>query len=101
MGGENMDFWKQTGPFHGADVQTYLSELLFLPDALLMGQKTYAYFASVWPTREGQEAERINRMPKYVASRTLREPLQWNAQLIQGDAAETIGTLKQEPGQGL
>jgi dihydrofolate reductase len=101
MGGENMEFWKQTSPFHSADVQEYLSELLFMPDALLMGQKTYESFAKVWPARQGKDADRINSMPKYVASRTLKEPLQWNARLIKGDVAEEIRKLKQEPGKGL
>ena len=40
-------------------------------------------------------------MPKYVASRTLKEPLQWNATLIKGDVAEAIRKLKQEPGKSL
>ena len=40
-------------------------------------------------------------MPKYVASRTLKEPLQWNATLIKGDVAEEIRKLKQEPGKSL
>jgi hypothetical protein len=44
-------FWKQIFPFHSADVQKYLNELLFMPDALLMGQKSYEFFAQVWPTR--------------------------------------------------
>jgi dihydrofolate reductase len=40
-------------------------------------------------------------MPKYVASRTLKEPLTWNATLLKGDVAEEIRKLKQEPGKGL
>jgi len=101
MGGENMDFWKQIFPSHSADVQAYLNELLFMPDALLIGRKTYEMFAKVWPAREGKDADRINSMPKYVASRTKKEPLQWNAMLIKGDVAEEIKKLKQEPGKSL
>lgn len=101
MGGENPDFWKQIFPFHSADVVAYLNDLLFMPDALLMGGKTYELFAKVWPARQGKEAERINSMPKYVASRTRKEPLQWNAKLIRGDVAEEIRKLKQEPGKSL
>src|SRR6185295_11437358 len=82
-------------------VQNYLNELLFMPDALLMGKKTYEGFAQVWPTRQGEMADRINGMPKYVASRTLKEPLQWNARLIKGNVAEEIRKLKQEPGKSL
>jgi dihydrofolate reductase len=101
MGGENGEFWKQVVPFHSTDVTEYLNDLLFMPDALLMGQKTYAGFAQVWPTRQGKMADRINNMPKYVASRTLKEPLQWNATLIKGDVAEQVRKLKQESGTSL
>ena len=75
MGGENLDFWKQVFEFHSSDVQEYLTKLLFMPDALLIGKKTYESFAQVWPTRQGKDADKINSMPKYVASRTLKEPL--------------------------
>jgi len=101
MGGENGEFWKQVFPFHSTDVAEYLNDLLFMPDALLMGQKTYEGFAQVWPTRQGKMADRINSMPKYVASRTLKEPLQWNATLMKGDVAEEIRKLKQESGNNL
>jgi len=96
-----MEFFKQVFPFHSEDVQEYLNELLFMPDALLMGHKTYAAFANVWPAREGTMADRINSMPKYVASRTLQEPLQWNATLIKGDVVEEIRKLKEKPGKSL
>ena len=101
MGGDNADFWKQLFQFHSADVTAYLNDLLFAPDALLMGRKTYEGFAVIWPTRQGSEADRINGMPKYVASRTLKEPLQWNATLIQGNVAEEIKKLKEQPGKSL
>jgi dihydrofolate reductase len=101
MGGENMEFWGLTGPFRSADVTKYLNDLLFMPDALLIGRKTYELFAEVWPARQGEDADRINTMPKYVASRTLQGPLAWNAALIKGDIAEEIGKLKQEPGKDL
>ncbi len=101
MGSESMDFWEQLFQFHSNDVLEYLNDLLFMPDALLMGQKTYAAFAEIWPTRQGKDADRINSMPKYIASRTLREPLTWNARLIKGDVVEEIRKLKQEPGKSL
>jgi dihydrofolate reductase len=101
LGGEQMDFWNQLFQFHSPDVQDYLGNLLFMPDALLMGRETYQGFAEIWPTREGKDADRINNMPKYVASRTLKEPLTWNATLIKGDVAEEIEKLKQRLSGGL
>ncbi len=99
--GPSPDFWGQVFQFHSPDVQAYLAELLFMPDALLMGYKTYEAFAQMWPTRQGQDADRINNMPKYVASRTAKEPLQWNATQIKGEVAEAIRKLKEAPGKSL
>jgi dihydrofolate reductase len=67
-----------------------------MPDALVMGRQTYEGFAQVWPTRQGKAADRINSMPKHVASRSLKSPLQWGATLIKGDGAEGIALLKNE-----
>ncbi len=99
--GQSPDFWKEVFKFHSADVQQYLNELLFMPDALLMGKNTYEIFSQVWLTREGKDADKINSMPKYVVSRSLKEPLQWNANLIRGDVAGEIRKLKQQPGKDL
>ena len=101
IGGEDISFWEQAFNYHSDDVSGYLNDLLFAPDALLMGRRTYEYFAQVWPTRAGKDAERINSMPKYVASRTLTEPLDWNAQLIKGDVAKGIDELKQQSSKDL
>jgi dihydrofolate reductase len=101
MGGENTDFWKLVFPHHSPDLVEYLNELLFMPDALLMGKKTYEFFAQVWPTRQGKDADQMNSVSKFVASRTLKEPLQWNATLLNGDVAGAIAKLKQEPGKSL
>jgi dihydrofolate reductase len=100
-GGENPDFWAQVFKYHGEDVLDYLKNLLFTPDALLMGRKTYEFFAQVWPSRNGEDADRINSMPKYVASRSLKEPLAWNATLMQGDIGGELGKLKEQPGRDL
>ena len=95
-GGEKPEFWMKVFEHHSDDVTEYLNDLLAMPDALVMGRRTYEGFAEIWPSRQGREAERINAMPKYVASRTLQEPLTWNATLIKGDVAEEIGKLKQQ-----
>jgi dihydrofolate reductase len=95
------DYWEQVFKYHSDDVTAYLDKLLFAPDALLLGRVTYEFFAEVWPARQGKQADRINTMPKYVASRTLQEPLEWNATLIRGDVAEELGKLKREPGKDL
>jgi dihydrofolate reductase len=101
LGGESPEFWAQVFKYHGADVSEYLKNLLFTPAALLMGRKTYEFFAQVWPSRNGEDADRINSMPKYVASRSLKEPLAWKATLIGDDIVKEIGQLKEQPGRDL
>jgi dihydrofolate reductase len=76
-------------------------EQLLLADAMVLGRKTYEGLAAVWPQLGGDPAlgrfaDRINGMPKYVASRTLTEPLEWNATLIKGDLDQAVSALKAE-----
>lgn len=101
IGGEDMTFWQHAAPLRSSDVQKYLDDILFESDALLMGEKTYKFFAEVWPQRDGKAADFINDMPKYIASRSLEGPLEWNASLIKGDVAEEIRKLKEQPGKSL
>ncbi|SRR6476661_6092669 len=66
--------------------------------ALLMGRRTYEDLASVWPNASPDEPNtaRINAARKHVATRTLRDPLEWEgASVLQGDAAEAVGALKE------
>jgi dihydrofolate reductase len=98
-GGDNPEFWAQIFNHHSPDVTDYLNRLIETPEALLLGRITYEGFAEIWPAREGPMADIINAMPKYVASRSLQEPLTWNARLIKGDTAAEIARLKQESGR--
>lgn len=65
---------------------------------MLLGRKNYEGFAGYWPSAagDGRWADRINPMPKWVASTTLRGPLEWNATLLEGDVTEQIRQLKAE-----
>jgi dihydrofolate reductase len=84
------------------EIMSYNKELLFQSDALLAGRVTYEGFAEAWSTRTGDEfSDRINSMPKYVASRTLKEPLTWNASLLGDDVAGAVTKLKNQPGQDI
>jgi dihydrofolate reductase len=79
-----------------------VKELLFRSDALLMGRVTYQGFAEAWPKRTGDDfSDRMNSLPKYVASRTLQEPLTWNARLLTGDVAKEVAKLKKQPGKDI
>ncbi|HEY9377505.1 MAG TPA: dihydrofolate reductase family protein [Jiangellaceae bacterium] len=68
---------------------------LFTDDAsMLLGRKTYEGLAGFWPTQSGPWADRLNAMPKYVASRSQLGPLEWNAAAIEGDAIAGVRQLK-------
>ena len=64
-------------------------EGLFAADALLLGRVTYEHFAAAWPGMTDEEgfAERMNSIPKFVASTTLADT-EWNATVIRHLAAE-------------
>jgi dihydrofolate reductase len=70
----------------------------------LLGRRTYEIFAAYWPNAPEEEqviAEPLNTKPKYVASTTLSEPLEWqNSTVLQGDVAEAVPALKQQDDGG-
>ena len=86
-----------TSPYWNDELNEYQSELLFASDALLLGRVTWEEFVASWPLRSGDPfTDRMNSMPKFVASTTLQEPLEWNSRLLQGDVAEGVRRLKQQ-----
>jgi dihydrofolate reductase len=91
-----------TGPFWNDELSDLQRDYLFASDALLLGRVTYEGFAAAWPTMEGtgEFGEKMNSMPKFVASRTLDKG-EWNATIIKGELAAEVATLKEQPGQDL
>jgi dihydrofolate reductase len=71
----------------------------------LLGGRTYQNLAAYWPNASEEEqviAQPLNTKPKYVASRTPIEPLEWqNSTVLKGDLAEAVLALKQEDGGDL
>lgn len=89
-----------------AEWDSFMAENSARGGALLFGRVTYELMASFWPTEAGRAAnaavaERMTRMPKYVASRTLRAPAWANTTVLAGDLASEIAGLKAEPGPDL
>jgi dihydrofolate reductase len=75
------------------------AELLFTEaldaKALLQGRRSYQWFAARWLSRSGAWADRLNSMPKYVVSATLRE-LSWgNSTALRGNVVDEVAKLKQ------
>ena len=71
----------------------------------LFGRRTYDVFAAHWPNASQEEqalARPLNALPKYVASRTLKEPLAWqNSMLLGADIAESVTKLRRQDGKPL
>jgi dihydrofolate reductase len=63
---------------------------------LLLGRWTYEEMLGYWNTQDSPFKDGLNNSPKYVASRTLREPLRWpNSTLLKGEAGDAVAELKQ------
>jgi len=64
--------------------------------AMLMGRRTYDWFAGRWPARRGELADRLNGLPKFVVSSTLDRADWNNSTVLGGDLADEVARLRQE-----
>ena len=85
--------------FGGNDLQEWGK--VALADALgaeawLLGRRSYEYFGVRWRPRSGELADRLNSIPKYVVSATLKEPDWTNTRVLRGDVVTEVSKLKQE-----
>jgi dihydrofolate reductase len=64
-------------------------------EALLLGRRSYEWFAGRWPSRSGELADRLNGLPKYVVSSTLEDPDWNNTTVLKGDVVNEVSKLKQ------
>jgi dihydrofolate reductase len=102
--------------FMSEERENFKFDELSASDALLLGRVTYEEFAAAWPRmteqagelsasdalRLGRYADMMNGYPKYVASTTLEELLEWNnSTLIEGDVTEEVSKLKRQPGKDI
>jgi dihydrofolate reductase len=65
-------------------------------EALLLGRRTDEWFADRWTSRDGEWADRLNSLPKYVVSSTLERPRWRNATVLHGNVVDEVSRLKQE-----
>ena len=64
--------------------------------ALLLGRRSYDWFANRWPARSGELADRLNAMPKYVVSSTLQDAPWPNSTVLEGHVVSEVSKLKQQ-----
>ena len=88
-----------SAPYFNEELSEWQGQNLREADVLLLGRKTYEGFRDSWPSMEAETGwfgEKMNAMPKRVATRTLTEP-EWNATFIEGDVADAVRELKAGP----
>jgi dihydrofolate reductase len=92
-------------PFFEDVSQKWVVENISGAGGFLLGRRTYEILGGYWPNAPEEEqvvAEPLNTKPKYVASTTLSEPLEWhNARLLRGAVPEAVAALKHEDGDDL
>ena len=84
FGGEDLAAWNQVA----------LEEAL-RAEAWLLGRRSYEFFGERWRPRDGELADRLNSMPKYVVSSTLENPEWNNSTVLKGDVVTEVSKLKQ------
>jgi dihydrofolate reductase len=89
-----------SSPFWNDEIAKYKLDELFASDALLLGRVTYQGFAAAWPGRTDAEgfADRMNSLPKFVVSTTLKAAEWNNSTLIKRNVLEEVARLKRQPG---
>ena len=102
---------RRDGFEHGGWAQPYVDDVMaqemgkgMAQDAaILLGRRTYEDLFAVWADQTDNPFSAVlNNAQKYVASTTLEEPLPWtNSTLLNGDAAEAVARLKEQPGKDL
>lgn len=101
-GGFEHGGWAQ--PYADSVLGSVAGESMAGTGALLFGRRTYEDFAAVWPKMPEPNpfTALLSNTQKYVASRTLREPLPWqNSTLLEGDAADAVARLREQPGKDI
>ncbi len=94
-------------PYFNDEMGEEIGKAMAASDAMLLGRVTYKEFAAFWPSQEGSEDDQdftdyMNNTPKYIVSKTLEEPLEWNnSTLIKQNIVEEITKLKRQPGKDI
>ena len=90
-----------TMPYWDDDIGAFIGAGMAVADTLLLGRVTYQGFAAAFASSTGPDAEIMNNYRKYVVSTTLERAEWHNSSLINGNVAEEVAKLKQQPGRDI
>jgi dihydrofolate reductase len=96
------DQW--TFPYWNEELEAHQHDLINRADALLLGRKMFEHFAESWSPRTNDDdpmADRMNAIPKYVASRSRTAIEGWNGSLLESDSLAAVRRLKEQDGSHL
>ena len=88
-------------PYFDSEAERHALELLSTSDAMLMGRRTYEFFAAAFPNQTGEYGQRVKDIPKYVFSSTLKKVDWSNSSIINGDVITEAAKLKSHLGKDL
>jgi dihydrofolate reductase len=90
-------------PYVDETVAAVMSDTTVRAGGLLLGRKTYEIFAARWPYASEEEpaVAAMNRIPKYVASHTIRSGDWDNTTVLGPDTPAEITRLKEQPGKDI
>jgi len=88
-------------PYFDSEAEKHALELLSTSDAMLMGRRSYEFFAAAFSHQTGQYGQRVNKIPKYVFSSTLKKADWSNSSIVKGDVAAEVRKLKSQAGKDL
>ena len=82
--------------YFDSEAERHALELLSTADAMLMGRRTYEFFAAAFPHQTGEYGDRVNKIQKYVLSNTLKKADWSNSLVISGDVVAEAAKLKEQ-----
>jgi dihydrofolate reductase len=88
-------WFRQAGDRDRAEWAEVESAEALATEALLLGRRSYEWFAARWPSRTGAWADRLNSLPKYVVSSTLEDPGWNNTTVLEGEVVSEVSKLRQ------